>query len=124
MNKPMSFILPDKMEEKLRPWCEKKLKDIVPIVPINNLPPGFEKYALGRRLIITKRGYIGLAPSTAKKDDRVSILFGSEVPIILRKRHSGGFEVVGETYIHGIMEGEVVEEWKNGLVEAGKIILH
>ena len=124
MNKPVDNILPDDMEEKMRPWKEKKLSGMVPIVPINNLPAGFEKYTLGRRLAVTKRGYIGLVPKETKMGDHVSVLFGSEVPIILRKRQSSGFEVVGETYIHGIMEEEVIEKWKSGWVESGDITLH
>ena len=100
------------------------LGGMVPMVPVNNLPPEFEKYTLGRRLAITKRGYIGLVPRGTERGDHVSVFFGSEVPIVLHKRQSGGFEVVGETYIYRIMEEEVIEKWKSGMVEAGKIVLH
>jgi hypothetical protein len=38
----------------------------------------------------------------AQKGDRVAVLMGSETPFILRKRSAGGFELIGETYMHGI----------------------
>lgn len=58
---------------------------------------------------MTKKGYLGLVPKGAQKGDRVAVRMGSETPFILRKRSAGGFEVIGETYVHGIMDGEVIE---------------
>jgi hypothetical protein len=105
-------------------WYEKELGDMVPFIPKNTLPPGFEKYALGRSLAITKKGYLGLVAKGAQKGDRVAVLMGSETPFILRKRSASGFAVIGETYMHGIMDGEVIEAWQNGIIENGKIVLH
>lgn len=81
---------------------EKKLGDIVSFIPRNSLPPSLGKYAPGRSLAETKKGYIGLVQKGAQKDDRVAVLMGSETPFILRKRSAGGFELIGETYMHGI----------------------
>jgi hypothetical protein len=103
---------------------EKKLGDMVPFIGRNTLPPGFENYALGRSLAVTKKGYLGLVSKDVQKGDRVAVLMGSETPFILRKRSFGGFAVIGETYIHGIMDGEVIEAWKNGIIESGKIVLY
>jgi len=114
----------DNMGVNQEKWLEKALEDIVPFIPRNTLPPGFEKYALGRSLAITKKGYLGLVSKDTRKGDRVAVLMGSETPFILRKRSDGGFAVVGETYMHGIMDGEVIEAWKNGRIEKGKIVLH
>ena len=66
-----------------------------------------------RRLVWTKKGYLGLAPASAAVNDYVCILFGGSVPFVLRKgnlpssqeRH---FKLVGECYVHGIMDGEVL----------------
>jgi hypothetical protein len=85
-------------------WYEKKLGDSVPLVP-RNTPPGFEKYALGRRLVVTKKDYIELVPKGTQKGDRVAVLMGSETPFILQKRCVVGSEVIGETYKHWIMVG-------------------
>ncbi|KAI0552265.1 heterokaryon incompatibility protein-domain-containing protein [Xylaria curta] len=57
-----------------------------------------------RALLVTKRGYLGLGPA-CQVGDYVCILRGGEVPFILRPTN-GHFRLVGDAYIHGIMEGE------------------
>lgn len=63
-----------------------------------------------RRLFVTKAGYIGLAHPL--RPGHVVVLFfffGGCVPFIVRKENAGDSEyyhVVGEAYIHGIMDGE------------------
>jgi len=73
-----------------------------------------------RRLFKTtpqKDSLLGLAPANAEKGDLVCILYGCSVPVILR-RHSRTiegqpceyFELVGDAYVHGLMDGHAVEE--------------
>ena len=78
-----------------------------------------------RRLIQLELGHIGLGPELAKKGDVACILFGCSVPVLLRKfvnheavkcsasgdleNHESDdvhYEIVGEAYVHGYMEGE------------------
>ncbi|KAI1159661.1 heterokaryon incompatibility protein-domain-containing protein [Nemania serpens] len=59
-----------------------------------------------RTLFWTKTGYLGLGPA-CQEGDLVCILFGSEVPFILRRRN-GHFQLIGDAYVHGIMEGAVI----------------
>jgi hypothetical protein len=62
---------------------------------------------LARKLITTKSGYLGLAPEQVQKDDLVAILFGCNFPVILRP--SGQHYIyIGECYIDGIMNGELI----------------
>jgi hypothetical protein len=63
-----------------------------------------------RRLFFTQEGYIGLAPKGARVGDQIYLLFGAEVPYVLRRKGDDlqTFEVVGECYCHGIMEGEML----------------
>ena len=73
-----------------------------------------QEVVLNRRLINTVSGRLGLAPEMAKKRDLVCILFGCSVPIVLRQQKDAGtgeeyFQLIGECYIHGIMEGEALE---------------
>jgi hypothetical protein len=58
-----------------------------------------------RSFIITEQGYMGLGPASALEGDRVYLLFGGEVPYVLRSA-GGDFTYVGGCYIHGIMDGE------------------
>ena len=78
--------------------------------------PGTHEYALGRRFIITEKGYMGLAPPECEEGDKIAILFGSDVPFVLR-RSTGNieeFELVGEAHVQDIMDGEVIQ-----LLDAG-----
>ena len=58
----------------------------------------------------------GLCPMDTQMSDTVCILYGCSVPVVLRKKYSpvhGGFEeffeLVGECYVHGMMDGEALE---------------
>lgn len=65
--------------------------------------------AHGRTFIITKKGYLGLAPRKTQVGDVVSVLRGGHVPFILRKKETEGHEVwefVGESFVLGLMEGQ------------------
>ncbi|KAF2126261.1 HET-domain-containing protein [Dothidotthia symphoricarpi CBS 119687] len=72
----------------------------------------------GRSLFVTKTGRFGMGPPLFHGGDEVWILAGADVPLILRPSGSSGeeFELVGEAYIHGIMQGEGVPDvQKEGL---------
>ena len=58
----------------------------------------------------------GLGPSKAQKDDIVCILFGCSVPVVLRKvetPYEPVFQLIGETFIYGMMEGQAINEYKD-----------
>ncbi|KAF5969550.1 WW [Fusarium coicis] len=60
-----------------------------------------------RSLLITYRGYMGLAPWNTQIGDKVAILHGGETPFILRNiKGSEDFMFVGEAFIYGLMAGE------------------
>lgn len=68
-----------------------------------------------RRLCVTEKGYLGLVPRQARQGDRVCVLVGCHVPFVVREEADGGpeerrFRLVGECYVHGVMDGEVMEE--------------
>jgi hypothetical protein len=69
-----------------------------------------------RTFFVTKKGYFGIGPPDAKEDDRVCILSGCSVPVLLRKNRGriGGLAsetwfFVGECFVLGIMDGEAVQ---------------
>jgi hypothetical protein len=68
----------------------------------------------GREMFITEQGFLGLGPSTIRKDDQVWLLSDSRVPFVLRPfAETASFTLVGECYVHGIMHGEMlVDPWK------------
>ncbi|KAL7814949.1 HET domain-containing protein [Trichoderma aethiopicum] len=101
---------------------DEMLKQQPSLVPQDTLPAGIEKYALGRRFFITKKGYFGLGPQKAEPGDRIAVLLGSGVPFVLRRCSTAEgkrvWKVMGECYVHGIMQGEVIQKWELGSAEA------
>jgi hypothetical protein len=65
-------------------------------------------FASGRQSCSTELGYFGWAPFNAKPYDKVCIFQGYPIPFILRPVDSGGFKVLGDAYLHGLMEGEAI----------------
>jgi hypothetical protein len=61
-----------------------------------------------RRLFITKKGYMGIAAADIASSDRLCILAGSQVPMVLRPVQDE-FSFVGQAYVHGIMDGEAMD---------------
>ncbi|KAI5920639.1 heterokaryon incompatibility protein-domain-containing protein [Camillea tinctor] len=59
-----------------------------------------------RYLFSTRNGYLGLGPD-CRAGDLVCLLFGGEVPFVLRPK-DGHYQLVGDAYVHGIMEGEAI----------------
>jgi hypothetical protein len=62
-----------------------------------------------RRPFLSEQGYVGLAPSHAEAGDVIVIIYGAIVPFILREVGNGRYNLVGEAYVHGIMDGEYIE---------------
>lgn len=72
-----------------------------------------------RRPFSSKEGYVGLAPAHSKSGDIICILFGADFPFIIREAIKGQYELVGEAFVYGIMDGEGLELGK----EVEEIIL-
>jgi len=56
--------------------------------------------------------YIGWVSSNARPGDKLCILKGCSVVAILRRRSEGGFTVVGDAFVDGVMSGEMVRSNK------------
>lgn len=70
-----------------------------------------------RRLYRTAKGYLGLGPASVGPGDRVYLLRGAKVPFVLRGGGGGEFELMGETYVHGFMDGEMARRVENSFSE-------
>ncbi|KAF2140653.1 uncharacterized protein K452DRAFT_319554 [Aplosporella prunicola CBS 121167] len=67
------------------------------------------------RMFLTEECRIGIAPGNACAGDEVHVLVGSNVPFILRRGHVEESYVVGDCYLHGVMDGEAMTdggEWQ------------
>ncbi|ORY13637.1 heterokaryon incompatibility protein-domain-containing protein [Clohesyomyces aquaticus] len=102
----------------------------------------------GRRFFVTQNGLMGIGPARLDQGDEVHIVLGSRVPLILRRRrfprgcaqdaqfggsegvqssigacnklHYKTYALVGDAYVHGVMDGE----FSSGLKESQKIYIH
>jgi hypothetical protein len=63
--------------------------------------------SINRRLMTATNRYLGLRPVKAEKGDTMCILLGSGRPIILRPSGER-YLIVGDCYVHVIMEGEAM----------------
>jgi hypothetical protein len=68
---------------------------------------------VGRRLVTTVNGYLGTAPDAVQEGDIIAIVFGCNFPVVLRKC-GDLYRVLGESYIDGVMDGELVEAKEKG----------
>lgn len=77
-----------------------------------------------RRFFSTTSGYWGLGPSMMELGDKCFIFFGSRVPSVVRPiGSSGGYKFIGECYIYGLMEGEWVDIWRAGNMNAHDVAI-
>jgi hypothetical protein len=70
-----------------------------------------------RKLATTKGGYIAMVPRNVKRGDVVIVLLGCNFPVLVRPCGLY-FRVLGECYVHGLMDGQVF-----GLAKSGKTSL-
>jgi hypothetical protein len=53
--------------------------------------------------------YLGLVPGQTMKSDRICILFGCDVPVVLTGWGDGLWEFIGEAFVYGVMDGETMD---------------
>jgi hypothetical protein len=72
------------------------------------------------RFFVTANGRMGMGPPDMEVGDPVCILFGGQTPYILRKREvvnqesEDGYRLIGECYLHGVMDGESMKQLEKG----------
>jgi hypothetical protein len=66
--------------------------------------------AMQRRPICSEDGRVGIGPDLCQADDIICVFHGARIPFIVRKCESGEYRLIGEAYVHGIMDGEYIAE--------------
>src|SRR5690242_15785457 len=72
--------------------------------------------AFNRVFARTQQGRYVLGPRLMQSGDIVCVLYGGKMPFILRSWFNDEFLLVGECYVHGLMEGQAI-----GMTEAGEL---
>jgi hypothetical protein len=72
------------------------------------------KYAAHKRFCTTNGGRFAQVPKAAEPDDLICILYGGNVPFVIRPREDGHYRLIGECYIHSFIDREamLMEELK------------
>ncbi|KAI9740337.1 MAG: hypothetical protein M1834_004916 [Cirrosporium novae-zelandiae] len=93
--------------------------DMGKILRQGHLAPKIKEFLLrvqatifGRKFVVTEdRKRFGLGPRNMKLGDLICVLKGCSVPVVLRPStvSQGTFTVIGEAYIDGVMDGELME---------------
>ncbi|KAL7625002.1 hypothetical protein AAE478_004216 [Parahypoxylon ruwenzoriense] len=78
----------------------------------------FVSMSYGRSMFVSKDGYIGLGPSGIHVGDCLAFLEGGRAPYVLRRRDIY-YELVGDCYIHGVMQGEIFDSTKSESIWLG-----
>ena len=81
------------------------------------------RYLRTRRLIVTEKGFLGLAPIDAEQHDLIYLIPGCNVPMVLRPSSDNCLRIVGGRYLHGFMEGEVAEFIRSGSLRTETIVI-
>jgi hypothetical protein len=72
-----------------------------------------------RRFFVTKKGYYGVGPEETRAGDQVCVLFGTIAPFVFRPIDRQ-FALLGESYLHGFMNGEAIVEMEEGRLKSTK----
>jgi hypothetical protein len=64
---------------------------------------------VNRSLYRTSNGHLGLGPASTQKGDEIWLIHGALVPFVKRPHlNQEALMLVGETYLHGFMHGEML----------------
>lgn len=61
-----------------------------------------------KRMFATETGYMGIGHRSLEIGDRVYVLMGGSLPFVLRPFGGRYYGFGGESYVHGIMDGEML----------------
>ncbi|KAJ2893344.1 Heterokaryon incompatibility protein 6 like [Zalerion maritima] len=80
---------------------------IFPPRDLNMFGEKIREVSLVLRSSYTRKGYVGMVPMDSQPGDIVAVLLGCPAPVVLRPKKNV-YELVGEAYFHGFMDGEAL----------------
>lgn len=69
----------------------------------------FSRFCNNRRLFRSEKSRFGWGPDQVRAGDVLCVLNGGSIPLVLRPAGTSGFEVIGDAYAHGMMDGEAMD---------------
>ncbi|KAI9157896.1 heterokaryon incompatibility protein-domain-containing protein [Paramyrothecium foliicola] len=94
----------------------------------NDVVESLRSMVMNQSFFVTEKGHMGIGPPGIRKGDAVWVLGGGRVPFVLRPTKSasaqtggnGLFSLVGDAFVYGIMDGELLT---NGKMELQNVYL-
>lgn len=74
----------------------------------------YAAFAAGQpALFVTSEGLVGVSPAVVTIDDEIVVIRNSKLPMIVRRsmQNDAAYIFRGLAYVHGIMNGELLEDW-------------
>jgi len=83
---------------------------------------------LGRTAILTEDGNLGIASKKTETGDEIWIFMGARTPYVLRKTDEmvgdrQARRLIGPAYIHGVMQGEAIDDLERGRYDLQTVAL-
>lgn len=65
----------------------------------------------------------GTSTLKAEEKDSICIFLGGRVPFVIRPKADGQYQFIGECYVHGLMDGEAMNDLEVGKYRVEEITL-
>lgn len=78
----------------------------------NEFMGGHSRWTMNRRFFKSEAGRFGWAVDGAQVGDYIVVLGGGDHPFLMRSAPSETFTIVGDCYLHGVMEGEALQKFE------------
>lgn len=104
--------------EKLETWYCKPVADFIEDhlhnKDLRTFADLYRALRTGRNFVITNTGRLAWCPDSCQEGDSIVVLAGGKVPFVLRRLSGDKYCLLGDAYVYGIMDGEVVDGMRNG----------
>ena len=77
--------------------------------PVPTFNDWVDSASIGSRIFRSKMNFIGTGSNHIQPGDLICVLYGGQTPFVLRREDGGMFRLIGDCYVHGIMEGEAFD---------------
>ncbi|KAI3326072.1 hypothetical protein HD806DRAFT_489132 [Xylariaceae sp. AK1471] len=111
------------ISSRMTTWTKIRHRIKEAIYPANDLlfQASLLGACFGRRFFVTENGFFGVGSAGIQERDIVAVVLGLPVPLILRDVADSdpgakSYMLIGECYVHGIMDGELMRAYR----EAGQ----
>ncbi len=74
------------------------------------IQPAITNHFATRRFCVTENDRMGQMPKAAEVGDRICVFQGASVPYVIRSATDGDHALIGDCYLHGVMDGEAFRE--------------